>query len=194
MLSFARPWAFLREFTENPFRVGTLIGSSSFLSSRLIRLARVSHVRHLVELGAGSGSLTLDFLRALRPQATLTAIEISERLACCLRQIGDCRMNVHAGSAEHLSQMLKDPATPPDCIVSGIPFSTIPRTVGRRIVQEVWRNLAPGGRFVAYQFRPQVVHLAHDLLGPPTCEFEWFNLPPLGVYVWEKPQESSAAT
>jgi phosphatidylethanolamine/phosphatidyl-N-methylethanolamine N-methyltransferase len=72
-------------------------------------------------------------------------------------------------------------------VVSGIPFSTRPAALGRRILGEVWACLAPGGRFVAYQFRDRVAVLGRKLFGSPDIKVELLNAPPMRVYRWRKP-------
>jgi hypothetical protein len=49
--------------------------------------------------------------------------------------------------------------------------------------------MAPGGRFVAYQFRDQVALIGRELLGKPDIELELLNVPPVRVYCWRKPAD-----
>lgn len=193
-LSLTQSWTFLREFAEHPSRVGTCVSGSNALARRVIRMASVPSARHLVELGAGTGSLTREFLRCLRPYATLTAVEISPRFASCLQAIRDRRLAVACRGAEQLSALLRERSSPaPDVVVSGIPFSALPKEQGRHILEQVWSNLAPGGRFIAYQFRSHVAHLAEEVMGSPRKEREWWNIPPLRLYCWEKPLRWASA-
>jgi phosphatidylethanolamine/phosphatidyl-N-methylethanolamine N-methyltransferase len=71
--------------------------------------------------------------------------------------------------------------------VSGIPFSTMPLSLGRQIVSSLWDSLAPRGRFVAYQFRDRVASLGRELLGDPQVDVELLNVPPMRFYRWDKP-------
>ena len=65
---------------------------------------------------------------------------------------------MHEGSAADIPEALvKHDLGAPDVVLSGIPFSTMPRELGLAILRSVKASLAPGGRFVAYQFR-DVVH------------------------------------
>jgi len=57
----------------------------------------------------------------------------------------------------------------------------------------VWASLAPGGRFVAYQFRGHVARLERELLGRPDTEVELLNVPPMRVYRWRKPVDGHRA-
>ncbi len=77
-------------------------------------------------------------------------------------------------------------------VYSGIPFSNMPRQMGLNILQAVWDNLAPGGNFVAYQFRSQVARLGREIMGEPETTLEVLNLPPTRIFRWRKPAEMDA--
>jgi hypothetical protein len=68
----------------------------------------------------------------------------------------------------------------------------MPAEVGRKILQEIWGCLVPGGRFVAYQLMKRVTFLEPLLLGDPQVQLELRNAPPLRVYSWRKPTGAPA--
>jgi phospholipid N-methyltransferase len=104
-----------------------------------------------------------------------------------LRHIQDSRLIVHRGGAQALHEAIASHGLPaPDAIISGIPFSTMSRDTGARIVEAVAWALPNGGRFVAYQVSNQVDELASPLLGPAQVELALFNIPPMRLYRWEK--------
>ncbi len=74
----------------------------------------------------------------------------------------------------------------PDVVLSGIPFSTMPRQLGLDILHSVDAGLAAGGRFVAYQFRDRVETLGREVFGPARKKLEIRNVPPMRVYRWDK--------
>jgi phospholipid N-methyltransferase len=179
---------FFRGFLRTPAKIGSIIPSSRFLERRVVEAAAISRSRMVVELGPGTGGTTQAILKALPQKAHLLAIEINAEFADYLRANQDPRLNVYRGSAEHIRLVLKDlNHARPDAVVSGIPFSTMPKTIGSRILHEVWACLAPGGRFVAYQLASRVATLEPDLLGDPRVQFELLNVPPMRVYSWNKP-------
>jgi phosphatidylethanolamine/phosphatidyl-N-methylethanolamine N-methyltransferase len=185
--------AFFLGFLRNPSGIGSVIPSSRFLERRVVETAGVNRARLVVELGPGTGGTTRAILKALPPASTLLAIEIHPEFVRYLKACPDPRLNVYAGSAERLREALASadgrcaPGTRPNAVISGIPFSTMPPEVGRRILRTVWDCLAPGGSFVAYQVMNRVAELAPDALGSPQVRVELFNIPPLRVYHWQKP-------
>ncbi len=181
--------AFFLRFLNQPKQVGSIVPSSAFLERRLVRMGAVAQARTVVELGPGTGGTTQALLKALPHDGRLLAIEIDHRLAELVRSnIGDPRFIVHQGSAEQIALALSQYGLPaPDVVVSGIPFSTMPRQVGKKILREIRSVLAPGGRFVAYQLRDRVAVLGRDFFGDAETDIELLNVPPIRVWCWRKP-------
>jgi phospholipid N-methyltransferase len=183
-----RRLAFLQGFLRQPHQVGSVIPSSRFLERRLVRIGEVRSASVAIELGPGTGGTTRAMLRALPEHGRLLAIEINPEFAALLREeCDDPRLIVHQGSAEHIRETLSAHGLrPADAVISGIPFSTMPGALGERILREIREALAPGGRFVAYQFRDRVATLGRSIFGPPTVDIEPLNVPPVRVYCWRK--------
>ncbi len=179
---------FFRGFLDRPKQVGSIIPSSRFLERRIVRSAATASAKTLVELGPGTGGTTRALLRAMRPDATLLAIEINPEFARYLRRsIADPRLRVFEGSATDIRKALAEHGLPaPDAILSGIPFSTMPRSVGDEILRAVHDTLAPGGRFVAYQVRDRVHRLGRQVFGKARVQTELLNVPPMRIYRWDK--------
>jgi len=181
---------FLRGFIRHPAQVASVIPSSHHLEHRLVRCARISEARTVVELGPGMGGTTTALLQAMRPSARLVAIELDSvfhRHLCTSRR--DPRLVAELGSAERLEEFLAaHRVAAPDAIVSGIPFSTMPSEVSSRIAAAVAQALRPGGCFVAYQVRAHVTRFVTPYLGLPETEWEPINIPPVRVFTWVKTQ------
>ncbi len=149
---------------------------------------RVGQARTVVELGPGTGGTTAALLRAMRPSARLLAIELDPRFhGHVARRLHDARLHLALDSAQRLEALLAahglDAA---DAIISGIPFSTLPRPAAEQVAAAVARALRPGGRFVAYQVRASVEDYLCPHLGPAQRAWEWRNLPPVRVFTWTR--------
>ena len=185
------PIAFLRGFLERPKEVGSIIPSSRWMERRITRTAEIASADLVIELGPGTGGTTKALLNALAPGARLLAIEINPGFCQLLREtIDDPRLIVHEGSAAEIPEALaKHDLDPPDVILSGIPFSTMPQQLGMSILRSARKSLKPGGRFVAYQFRDVVHTLGKRVFGPASVQIELLNMPPMRVYRWDIPAE-----
>ena len=105
--------------------------------------------------------------------------------AACISQ----RWNISAELSDILSTYGLEA---PDVIVSGIPFSTMPCTVGSQILETVASLLAPNGRFVAYQVKRQVATLCEPYMGVGQTTTELLNIPPMRVFKWIKDVKDAA--
>ena len=190
------PVLFFRSFLERPMEVGSIIPSSRFLERRVARTAALRDARVVVELGPGTGGTTQALLRGLRPDAHLLAIEINPRLAERVRKrLPDPRLVVHCGSAAEITDALvAHGLAAPEVVISGIPFSTMPRALALDILHSVRGALAPGGRFVAYQVRDRVAVLGREVFGPPSVALEVRNVPPMRVYRFDAGDGSGAGS
>jgi len=185
--------AFLMGFIRNPELVGSVIPSSRFLERRIIEIGQVAQAKVVVELGPGTGGTTRAILEALPADGRLLAIEIDPIFAERLRRDADPRLLVRASSAADIRAALGSCGLPEaDLVFSGIPFSSMPREEGRAILRAVSSSLAPGGRFVAYQFRDRVATLGREIFGEPRAELEPRNFPPTRIYSWRKPATQPA--
>ncbi|RFF32339.1 class I SAM-dependent methyltransferase [Wenzhouxiangella sediminis] len=185
---------FFRGFLRSPGDVGSIIPSSRFLERRIINTSEVASARTVVELGPGTGGTTRAILAAMPEDARLLTIELDPQFSTILEGFGDSRLIPHTGSAVDLADILAQHGLgAPDVVISGIPFSTMPREIGLAIIAAVRDNLAPGGRFVAYQFRGAVGRLGKEVIGEPAVELEVLNIPPMRFYTWQV-EKSSAAT
>jgi len=185
------PAAFFREFLRKPCQVGSVIPSSRFLEQRIVDASDLSAARRVVELGPGTGGTTRAFLRHLGQDAQLLSIELSPFFHEFLDEIADPRYTNHLGSAEDLAEILAlYHMGKPDVIISGIPFSKMPKAVASRVAHAVKDNLTEGGRFVAYQFRRDVARITNPIMGTPaSCALEMRNIPPMWVFRWCKAAE-----
>jgi phospholipid N-methyltransferase len=178
---------FLREFLKHPQQVASIVPSSRFLERRVVEVAGVGAAHTIVELGAGTGGITRAILRALRADGTLLAVEVNPSFCALLRRVPVDRLIVHRGDAQELRDAIALHALPaPDVIISGIPFSTMSRSAGVRILETISSVLRPGGYFAAYQIGGHVNELASPLLGSARVEIELLNIPPMRIYRWKK--------
>ena len=157
---------FFQQFLKHPLQIGSIVPSSRFLERRVVKAVGTSSARVIVELGPGIGGVTRAMLRAMPHDARLLSVEINPDFHTFVSRIEDRRLIAHLGSATELSDILSTYGLEaPDAVVSGIPFSTMPSTVGSQILESVASLLAPNGCFVAYQVNRQVATLCQPFMG-----------------------------
>jgi phosphatidylethanolamine/phosphatidyl-N-methylethanolamine N-methyltransferase len=178
---------FIREFLKHPLQIGSIIPSSRFLERRIVEAAAPLSANVIIELGPGTGGVTQALLCAMPQHAKLLSIEINSHFNALVSGIKDDRLIVHPGNAIELAEIIAmyDLGLP-NAIVSGIPFSTINRSDGSKILEAVSSLLAPNGRFVAYQVSNQIATLCNPFLGSGQTTTEYLNIPPMRIFQWVK--------
>lgn len=180
-------WTFFQAFLKSPRVVASVIPSSPFVLKRIVKAADAASARVAVELGGGTGGTTRAMLKALPGDARMLVVERTREFVDTLERIGDPRLEVIHDCASTIGDQLERRGLEAaDCVISGIPFSTMPPDLCEDIVQAVHDILAPGGRFVAYQFTDRVADYMRPVMGAPTVQFEPVNIPPLRLFTWQK--------
>ncbi len=162
------------------------------MERRLVQTIDFTNTRTIVELGTGTGGTTKALLRAMPANTKLLGMEVNPDFIKVLNNIDDDRLIAYCGDAEDISDAItQNNLSAPDVVLSGIPFSTMSREKGLAIVQAIYDALAPGGRFIAYQFHNRVRSLGTQVFGRPKIDMELLNIPPMRVYRWEKPASTN---
>jgi phospholipid N-methyltransferase len=161
---------------------GAVAPSSRYLAGAMARAAHGADA--LVELGAGGGSVTRA-LAAVYPGLRLVVVELRNDLALRLHREFKS-VEIHAEPAATVLRNLRGlPAA--TCIVSSLPFRSMPKASKRETVSSVLDFLGTGaGRFmVQFTYYPGAPF-------PVPAEYTWRktawvarNLPPAAVWVLE---------
>lgn len=176
---------FFKGFLRAPSDVGSITPSSRFLERAIVSMARLDRVRTVVELGPGTGGTTRALLRAMPDASSLLAIELDPVFADIVAAQRDPRLLVHRGGAESIAEALQQyHLGAPQVVVSGIPFSSMPRDIGERIIRAIRSVLEPDGMFLAYQVRSTVCEFANPVFGRPERRWELRNVPPMRLFRW----------
>jgi phospholipid N-methyltransferase len=137
-------------------QTGGIVPSQRFLIARMIAPVPETYRGQIIELGAGTGALTMR-LAAKCPGARILACELNPTLA------RDCRDNLtragHNGrvevvstSAEHLlSEIVRRGLKKPDFVISGIPLGNLGGERACTLLDAIRQSLGEGGMYVQFQ-------------------------------------------
>jgi phospholipid N-methyltransferase len=137
-------------------QTGGIVPSQRFLIAKMIAPIPKTYRGQIIELGAGSGALTLR-LAARCPGARILACELNPTL------VRDCRDNLtmagHNGrvavvsaSAERLlSEMGRRGMEKPDYVISGIPLGNLDGEKAGGLLDAIRQSLGEGGMYVQFQ-------------------------------------------
>lgn len=173
---------FIRSLLRDPVSVGALAPSSSRLA-QLIASRVEGEKSVVVEIGAGTGSITDALLERGIPPERLFLIERDPKLVSYLHSRFP-RVRVRCGDAVNTTEILSREAVGPvSTIVSSLPIRNLkPR---ERIVtlSEILRPLTPGGQLLQYTYSPACpIPVRRFGLNAECVGRVWLNLPPAAVW------------
>jgi phospholipid N-methyltransferase len=200
---------FWRAFRSDYLHTGSLLPSSRFLGRELAANLRGDRrPGRILEIGAGTGPVTEQIVRHLRPEDRFDAVEINGEL---VRVLCD-RFEVDGPSPlEGEPQRIRVLHTPIedlpgrhvyDHVICCLPFNNFPIKLVRAIWENIHRLTAPGGTFAFFEY-VAVRRLKMPFVPPPEkkrlrlvgrhlgreihdCQFRarkvWCNVPPAVVH------------
>lgn len=186
---------FLRRWLAHPLKVGAVLPSSPALARLVARQVRRDPDQAVVELGAGTGSVTKALLQAGIPSEQLFVIEIDADLCTFLRkQVPQAQ--IICGDATRLSELI--PAKwhgKVSTVISGIPMITLPLRMQQRMIDAWFEVMPPNqGRLLQYTYS-LVSPLPESKLGLKGRRrgIAMLNVPPAWVWSYERPAATAKA-
>jgi phospholipid N-methyltransferase len=172
----------IQEFAHDPFLVGSAFPASQWLVDATLQPLDWSRIRLIVEYGPGTGRFTRAILDRLHPRGRLVAFETGANFVRYLRNtIDDPRLVVMEAPAQDVESGIARYGAA-DCIVSGIPFSTLMPGEDQALFRTSCAALADHGWFVAYQMRRDVLSPLRRHFRSIRAAREWRNIPPCHIY------------
>lgn len=179
--------AFLKESLKNLKTIGTVTRSSKYLCKASIKPINFAEADTIVELGAGDGVITKHILNKMKPNANLLAFEINPLFCDNMRKINDSRLHVIQDSAEYIEAYLKNiEEEQADYIVSALPFVSLPKELGKKIVSESYKHLKKGGLYMQVHYSLVTKSMYEDIFDDVDVNFVPLNVPPAFVLVCRK--------
>lgn len=186
---------FFMQFLKHPKTIGAIAPSGKALAAKMMVPVNFARARCIVEYGPGTGAFTRELLRRRRAQTTFILIEQNEVFFQKLKKElkGEQGVYVIHGSAEQVNAYLSAYGfETADYILSGLPFTSLPKQVSERILEATQKALGEKGRFITFQYSlaKQAFFQVYFCLTGRLLEFK--NIPPAYVMVM-KNKESGLA-
>jgi len=181
---------FFALWLQKPLRIAAANPSGARLADAIARCIDLARPGPILELGAGTGSLTQGLVRAGCPPERIIALEREPRLVAVLRREFPA-MRVIQGDATRIGDYLAGDVDRLASVVSSLPIKWFPVEAQCAVVRPCLNLLGPGGRFfqVTNAFTSP---LAVDRLGITGREVGrvWLNLLPAQIWAYSKRPES----
>jgi phosphatidylethanolamine/phosphatidyl-N-methylethanolamine N-methyltransferase len=187
---------FVEQFFRNPATVGSLVPSSHELTDKVMEPINFATARCIVEYGPGTGVFTDVLIARRRADTVVLLVEVNEEFCQLLKERYAGQPNVHVvlGSADKTGEYLAAAgAPPPDYVVCGLPFSSLPKRLGWRILEHTASLLRETqGKLVLFQYSLQNVRLFERFFCQVDRQHVLLNLPPAYVLLYA-PKAATAA-
>ena len=132
---------------QKPLRIAAASPSGSYLADALAQCVELERPGPVLELGAGTGSLTRGLVRAGCPPERIITVEREARFAAMLRREFP-EATVIEGDATRIGQYLAGRVERLSAVVSSLPIKWFPLKAQRAIVEPCLDLLGPRRRFL----------------------------------------------
>lgn len=166
------PLKYLKEIF-NDYKVGAITRSSRFVVDKVVSEIRKDD-KKIVEYGSGDGVVIKALLKVIPRNSELIGLEPNDNFTKELSNIKDSRFRAVQDYALEFSKGLENI----DVIISSIPFTFIKPGEREEIIKETYRALAPGGKFVVYQYSQLALPLLKKYFSKVETSVEPRNIPP----------------
>lgn len=170
---------------RKPLQIAAVCPSGTAIAAAMARLADPGRPGLLLELGAGTGSLTRGLVEAGWPLERIVAYEREARLVEILRrEVGGIRAVI--GDATDLeTQLTRLRVDRLSAVVSSLPIKWFPREAQRAVLRPCFARLGPGGRFLQLTnaFSSPLPIEALGLDGREAARV-WRNVPPAQIWAY----------
>jgi phosphatidylethanolamine/phosphatidyl-N-methylethanolamine N-methyltransferase len=178
---------------QKPMRIAAANPSGRRFADALARCVELDRPGAVLELGAGTGSLTRGLVRAGCPPGRIIAVEGEPRLAAVLRSEFP-GVRVIEGDATRIDQYFAGRRERLAAVVSSLPIKWFPLEAQRAIVEPCLDRLGPGGRFLQMTnaFSSPLPMEPLGIAGREICRV-WLNLLPAQIWAYSQKPERFAA-
>ena len=146
---------FLKQYLRTPRSIGAVAPSSKYLAEKMVSDIDFEAAGCIVEYGPGTGVFTDELLKKIKPKTKLLLLEANKDFCANLRKKYAAYNNVAVihGSAEHVDSYLKKFGIDKvDYIISGLPFTSLPKKVSEKILRKTRNLLGTDGLFITFQY------------------------------------------
>ena len=142
--------AFIREWIRSPRTMGMVCPSGTSLAHAMAAGVPLGTGGLVVELGAGTGAVTQELLRAGVAPHRLLIVEKAPGMTRLLQQRFP-QLQIVQGDATALPSFIP-PSRRVDCIISSLPLVSLGETTREALIRAMHASLGEGGLLVQYTY------------------------------------------
>jgi phosphatidylethanolamine/phosphatidyl-N-methylethanolamine N-methyltransferase len=173
---------FFRRWLSNPLQMGSIVPSSPRLGALIAGQIDKRSNSSILELGAGTGAITRNLIKAGISPTRLVVVEIVAEMAEHLQTNFPHATVLQADAFNLPIERLKQVSTEIDTVICGIPLVLLGEKKQRQFIEQV-EAVAPGRGFVLYTYCI-TSPLPYRALNLEARRLAWtpLNFPPASVW------------
>lgn len=175
---------FLKKFIKSPKTVGSFVPSSPRLIGSMLKNIDFKEDLLIVEFWGWTGIITKQILKKASANSVILVFEIHSEFIDELLKIKDSRIKIIHDWAQNIGAYLEWEKA--DVIISGLPFGSLPKKLGKSILDESHKNLKLNGKFVQFQYFLQNKKDIFNTFKNHKISLQLLNFPPAFIYKCEK--------
>jgi phospholipid N-methyltransferase len=191
-------WLMMKAFLTQGKKIASCAPSSVAMARKMIDGIDWDAAKCIVELGAGTGPITAQLVKRLKPHTRAVVIELDPTLCARLqaRFHGVPNLDVIQGDATQFDKYLAERGLPEvDHVLSGLPLPSFPKELRNAVLDTSARALSPRGTFRQLTVMPLVYYKMYArYFDDVKFRFVPWNLPPGGVYLCRGFRGTAAAS
>jgi len=170
-------------------QIGAMTRSSKYVVKAILRNFNNQPLSKVMEYGPGDGVVTKEILKRMPRDGKLIAVETNPKFIKVLRGINDSRLKIIEGTAQKISEKLKqDHYLNVNLVISSIPLSILSAADRERLVSNTFYMLKESGKFIVFQYSPIMLKLLSQYFGKKNIKtkLELRNVPPIFIMSAQK--------
>jgi phosphatidylethanolamine/phosphatidyl-N-methylethanolamine N-methyltransferase len=185
---------FLRRWIAHPLRVGAVLPSSPSLCRMVARNTVTGPDDRVLELGAGTGTVTEHLIAAGLPEEQLILVELDPDYVGYLRARFPRALVVEGDASRPRSLLPGELIGEIDTVISGIPALQFPLAKQRSYMDQCFSLLREGGQVLqyTYSFKSPLPYQKLQMTGR-RLGLTLANVPPAHLWCYLRPQPAMAS-
>ena len=190
-MAFRKTARFLSEAIRHPLQTGAIGPSSDRLTQEITDGVDWGNVSTVVEYGPGTGILTGQILKRMRPGTKFFAIEVNPEFVTILEQRYP-EVTVYQESVANVKMLVeRQKIDKIDAVISGLPWANFSEEAQEEYLEAMLEVMRPGAQFATFAYLlGLLLPRAHRFKSKLVDRFSevgrsrvvWSNLPPALVY------------
>ena len=174
--------SFLVNFLKHPLRNASVVPSSRIASRSMLDGLDLSRMKHVVELGPGTGCFTQELYDRLPPDCQVLVIELDDGYVADLKARFGHRFDIVQASAHELDALIKERGWPSvDLILSGLPF-VLPDSIKKVLFAAILRRTGQGSVYRFFTYLPPLMKKHYVGFDLKLVRHVAANFPPMWIY------------